>query len=58
MVVTTVDAIKTKTKTTHIKLALGEMLNAGRVVYMSKDLMAERGLQLAAAFVEKLKLVG
>ena len=58
MVVATVDAIQAKAKTAHVELALREMLYTRRVVDVAEYLMAESGLQLAAALVEELELVG
>ena len=48
-VIAGIDTIEADAQTTHVHLALREVLDAGGVVHVSQDLMAEGGLQLLAA---------
>ena len=53
-----VHPIETDAEAAHIHLPLGEVLDAGRVVHVAQDLVAEGGLQATATLVEQGKLAG
>ena len=57
-VVTRIDAIESDAKAAHIHLSLREMLDAGRVVHVTEDLVREGCLQLLTALLEERKLTG
>ena len=57
-VVTRIDTIEAQSQTTHIHLPLREMLDACRVVHVTKYLMCKCSLQLLASFIEESKLTG
>ena len=57
-VIARIDTIQTETQTAHIQLAIGEVLDAGRVVDMAQNLMREGGLKFLTAHLETLELQG
>ena len=57
-VVARIDTIQAETQTTHIQLAIGEVLDAGRVVDMAQNLVREGGLKFLTAHLETLELQG
>ena len=57
-IITWINAIEAETETAHIHLTFGEMLDAGRVVHVTQDLMAESCLQLLTALFEEFELTG
>ena len=55
-IVAWINAIEAKAQTTHIHLAIGEVLDASRVVHVAQNLMREGGLKLLTASLETLEL--
>ena len=53
-----IDTIEANAETAHVELAVAEMVDARGVVDMTDDMVGEGGLQLAAAHIKLLKLLG
>ena len=56
-VVARVITVESESKTTHVELALREVLNARRVVDVSEYFVRERSTKLAATLLEEFELV-